>query len=173
MSVNSGPNYVVFRYRCSKPTNGHLSFQLHAGAHILSYAEHWHSDDGWQVVLDALEDTHQAKEARHFFLCNAGDNLTFLGDFPEAYYVGMHDSKSYCSYLFETSHLSDLDRARGMVQPRRYARPKPGLDELSRTGKRFEHERQERRAAPSSGAQAMETAVGVQEAVAQLRAVSE
>lgn len=121
---------VIFRYKTAKPTNGHFHFMLHGGAENLGFSEHWHSEKGWEVILDALEDTREPKERRSFFLCNGGDDLTFLGDFPSAYYVGSHEAKGYTSYLFETTHLSETEREKGVVQSR-YARPKPHVNELS------------------------------------------
>lgn len=132
--------HVVFRYRTMKPTDGHLQFNLHAGATILAFAEHWHTEKGWETFIDALEDASQPKESRFFFLCNAGDSLDFLGEYPDAYYVGQHDAKSYVSYLFETTHLSETEREQGHVVWSRYNRTKPTRDEMSRT-ERERHDR--------------------------------
>lgn len=128
---------VIYRYRTSKPVDGHLSFQLPVDASILNYSEHWHSDKGWEVLVDVLEDSRVARERRSFFLCNGGDGLDFLGDFPEAYYVGRHEAKSYTSYLFETTHLSESERQKGKVTSSRFTRPKPLDFERSITDRRL------------------------------------
>lgn len=124
---------VIFRYRTSKPEDGHFSFQLHANAQVLSYAEHWHTEKGWEVLVDALEETREPKERRYFFLCNAGDNLDFLGENPDLYFVGKHDSKSYSSFVFETTHLSETERLAGRIEASRYVRRRPEFTDMSRT----------------------------------------
>lgn len=136
---------VIYRYRTMKPEDGHFQFNLHRDAAILCFAEHWHTEKGWELFIDALENTNEPKESRFFFLCNAGDALDFLGEFPDAYYVGKHETKSYVSYVFETTHLSETERAEGHVQAGRYNRVKPSYDELSRTGRAFEDARRRER----------------------------
>lgn len=126
--------HTIYRYKAPKPTDGHVSWLLHTDATILSFTEKWHSEHGWELSIDALEDTSKPKERRWFFLCNGGDDLTFIDpDNVDLYYIGTHSSKSYCSYLFETTHLSETEREQGHVQPARYKRNRPDWDDLSRT----------------------------------------
>lgn len=141
---------VIYRYRTAKPLDGHFQFQLHADATIVSFAEHWHSGVGWEVFVDALEDTANQKERRNFFLCNAGDSLDFLGDNPDVFYLGTQSSKSYSSYLFDTTHLSETEREKGRIEKSRYVRLKPEWDDLSRT----ERERERAKAAARRAATA-------------------
>lgn len=142
---------VIFRYKAQKPDDGHVSWLLNQDATILSFNEHWHENNGWEVAIDALEDTSKPKERRWFFLCNAGDNLDFLGDDPDLYHIATHHSKSYASYLFETGHLSETQRLEGTIKQNRYARRKPEWEDLSRREKELrkklqEEERRSRRA---------------------------
>lgn len=121
---------IIYRYKTQKPTNGHFHFMLHADAVPLDFSEHWNGEKGWELAFDALEDTTKVRERRSFFLCNGGDDLSFLGDYPESYYIATHASKGYTSHLFETTHLSETEREKGKVQGR-FSRPKPHVDELS------------------------------------------
>lgn len=127
---------AIFRYRTSKPLDGHFSFQLHEAATVLAYSEHWHIEKGWEVLLDALENTSVPKERRSFFMCNGGDELDFLGEYPDVYFIARHEAKSYTSYLFETTHLSETERAKGRVQSR-FVRPKPHVSEMSLSDRRL------------------------------------
>lgn len=123
----------IFRYRTSKPSDGHFSFELHGGASILSFSEHWHTEKGWEVFVDALVDTSIPRRRMWFFLCTGGDNLDFLGDQAPLYHLGTHEHKAYVSYLFDTTHLSENERAKGKAEATRLRRAKPPVADLSRT----------------------------------------
>lgn len=143
---------VVYRYRKSKPDDGHLLFKLHGGAQLLFWTEHWHGETGWEVIIDVLEDTSQPREDRRFFLCNAGDQLDVLGEFASAYYVGHHESKAYASFLFETTHLADQEREKLRTRTDRIRRPRPERSELSSTERmRLDRSRESRNAAVRDG----------------------
>lgn len=134
---------VIYRYKTSKPADGHFSMQLHEGSEIVGFLEYWHGEKGWECVLDVLCDPGRPMERRYFFLCTGGDDLSFLGDYPVSYHVATHYSKGYTSFLFETTHLSENERAKGRVEPKRLLRSKPASTDLGR-GQRYEMERRER-----------------------------
>lgn len=131
---------VIYRYKTAKPADGHFAFMLHAEATVLSFSEHW-GEKGWELIMDVLEDTRRPKERRNFFLCNGGDKLDFLGDFPEAYFIGLHETKSYMSYVFETTHLSESERLEGKIEYSRFTRQRPELGELSFKARQAEEAR--------------------------------
>jgi len=128
---------TIYRYRTSKPPTGHFSFEIHREGVPLDFAENWHAEKGWELVIDFLVDTSKPVERRYFFLCNGGDDLSFLGEYPEAHYIGSHQSKSYLSYLFETTHLSETERIKGQVERARYDRRPATRDELSAPQKQW------------------------------------
>lgn len=139
---------VIYRYRTAKPDDGHFHFQLHANANILAVVEHWYAERGWEIIMDVLEDTSEPKERRYFFLCNAGDKLDFLGEYPDIYYVGMHETRAYASYVFDTTHLSETERQQAVVSASRYTRGKPPIDEMSYAERQREDARRRRSQPP-------------------------
>lgn len=122
----------IYRYRTTKPQNGHFSFQLHEAAQVLHFNEVWHGEKGWEIVADILVDTQKPLERRYFFVCTGGQNLTFLGDYPEAYLLQVHAAgeKGYVSFIFETTHLSDEERERGAADWAKLNRSRPPREEL-------------------------------------------
>lgn len=142
----------IIRYRTSKPPDGHLAWQINAGAALLAYSEFWHTEKGWELVADFLLDTRQPMERRYFFLGTAGADVTALGDYPEAYLVGYHRDKGYLSYLFETTHLTDEQRRDLRVDPRQLQRGRPHRSELGRDQRRqADRAERERRAHDDPG----------------------
>lgn len=116
----------VFRYKKTKPDFGHFSFKLPEGATLLTYTEHWLADEKiWKVYCDFLEDPRKPREERHFFLCNNGDDLDFLGEHADIYYAASYWSKGYSSHLFETTHLTPEERAKGKIDPKRFRSVSP------------------------------------------------
>lgn len=135
----------ILRYRTGKPMNGHFSLQLHEGAQIIGYLEAWHSENGWELVMDVLLDLSKPAERRYFFLCGQGDDLGFLGEYPDTYHVGTHYSKTYASYIFDTTHLSEQERAKGAADWRKLQRAKPKDHELGRDQRyAIEHKQKDR-----------------------------
>jgi hypothetical protein len=128
---------IVYRYKHAKRPDGHLSFDLHAGASILRYTEYWNSDKGWEIICDVLSDTSMSVERRHFFLCGTGTRLDALGDEASLYFVDAFEAqgKGYISYLFETTHLPETLRLE--LDAKWKPRPAPKIDEMGRRQRTF------------------------------------
>lgn len=150
--------HAIYRYRMPKPPSGHFKLDLPEGATVLNYVEHWHTEEGWTIAIDVLESPSKPRERRWFFLCNAGDNLGFIGEYPDVHYIGSHESKSYSSYLFDTSHLSETEREQGHVEPRRFNRGRPDRTDLSTTVRRIYDDRRPQRQGRTGVAQAFDKA---------------
>jgi hypothetical protein len=128
---------IVYRYRAVKRNDGHFSFDLHAGASVLRYAEYWNADKGWEIICDVLSDTEMAVERRHFFLCGTGTRLDALGDEASVYFVDAFEAhgKGYISYLFETTHLPETLRLE--LDAKWKPRPAPTVQEMGRSQRKF------------------------------------
>lgn len=123
---------VAIRYRKTKPETGHFSLRLPENAMVLSYTEHWDLNSfEWITLIDVLEEERNPREERWFFLCNNGDSLDFLGEHGDLYYVSTYWSKGYSSHLWETTHLTEEERAKGKVDPKRFRQNRP--HDVSRT----------------------------------------
>lgn len=122
---------TIYRHRAMKPRDGKIEFVLHRDATVIAFTEHWHRDNGWEVIIDALQDTELPVERRRFFLCTGGDRLDPLGENAFAYHVGTHEAKAYCSFLFDVSHLPDQIINQLEADWGRLQRKPPAKDEMS------------------------------------------
>lgn len=123
---------TVYRYRTMKPKHGQFSFDLHGGSEVIGFTEYWHSEKGWELVVDVCCDTDKPLERRYFIIVTGGDRLDALGEYAAHYHLATHYSKGYTSFLFELTHLSETEREFMRADEKRLRRAKPGLAELGR-----------------------------------------